>query len=421
MKIRIIRSIYYNILKSRIGFYLFKFIFSSIKIVFHLLIRNKSDIIIFGAMNGIKYGDNARRLFEYFLLKYDEIECCWMTNSLKVWKELREKNLPVKLSWTFSGILTINKAKVGCYCNTLRDLSLDPLLTPDGLLLIALRHGKSVKGGAYSLKNYNDRYDHFNKYYHQIEHSKIEYVISTSDYISDLTDQMLKVGKEKYIITGFPRLDSLFEPQEGSLDFFNVSILNNKNYSKVLLYAPTWRDGIKPTKFFPFNDFNIEFLQSFLVRKNIKLLITPHFDDLMLFPDINKRLIEIEQKSDGHISVINHNKCQDLYFILPFIDILLTDYSSIYHDFLLMDKPIYFLPYDYEWYNNFFGFLYDYKKYKPGPEISTLTDFINELENSLNGVDKYIDKRNSLKNKIHYYKDSKSSERVANKIMEILN
>ena len=140
----------------------------------------------------------------------------------------------------------------------------------------------------------------------------------------------------------------------------------------------------------------------------------------MLFPKLKKILDDIEYNSNGYISIVNHNKCEDLYVILPYIDILLTDYSSIYHDFLLLDRPIYFIPYDYTWYKDFFGFIYDYKKEKPGPEISTFSSFTKELQKSLNGIDKYSNKRKMLRNKIHYYQDAKSSKRVAEKVIEML-
>lgn len=36
----------------------------------------------------------------------------------------------------------------------------------------------------------------------------------------------------------------------------------------------------------------------------------------------------------------------DLYEILPHTDLLITDYSSVYFDYLLLDKPIVFTPTD---------------------------------------------------------------------------
>lgn len=47
----------------------------------------------------------------------------------------------------------------------------------------------------------------------------------------------------------------------------------------------------------------------------------------------------------------------DFYNILNAVDILITDYSSIYFDFLLLDRPIIFTPIDYEEYKHNRGFL----------------------------------------------------------------
>lgn len=58
-------------------------------------------------------------------------------------------------------------------------------------------------------------------------------------------------------------------------------------------------------------------------------------------------------------------------------DFLITDYSSIYIDYLLLDRPIGFIPYDYDEYNNDRGFLFEYSGVTPGMRISTYKDLIN--------------------------------------------
>ena len=103
---------------------------------------------------------------------------------------------------------------------------------------------------------------------------------------------------------------------------------------------------------------------------------------------------------------------QDLYTILPFIDCLITDYSATYHDFLLSNKPIFFIPYDYEEYEEQNGFLYDYQNLLPGPIIGSLNDFLLQLEKLCNGIDDHSNKRLELRTLIHKYVDGNSSRRV---------
>ena len=49
------------------------------------------------------------------------------------------------------------------------------------------------------------------------------------------------------------------------------------------------------------------------------------------------------------------------YPLMKVTDILITDYSSIYFDYLLFDKPILFMPFDFEDYiENNARFYYNY-------------------------------------------------------------
>ena len=63
----------------------------------------------------------------------------------------------------------------------------------------------------------------------------------------------------------------------------------------------------------------------------------------------------------SHIYFID-NKC-DIYPILPFTDILITDYSSIYADYILMeDKGVILYMFDLEEYQRMIFSLMDYEK-----------------------------------------------------------
>ena len=69
----------------------------------------------------------------------------------------------------------------------------------------------------------------------------------------------------------------------------------------------------------------------------------------------------------------------DINEILPAVDLLITDYSGIYLDFLLCDNPVMFIPYDLKQYQTELrGLLFDYDLFTPGSKIDTLKNFIKE-------------------------------------------
>lgn len=74
----------------------------------------------------------------------------------------------------------------------------------------------------------------------------------------------------------------------------------------------------------------------------------------------------------------------DIYQILSETDLLITDYSSVYFDYLLLDKPILFLNTDLDQYRNNRGFLLNpFEFWTPGPKVNIYNHFICELEKLL--------------------------------------
>jgi len=75
-------------------------------------------------------------------------------------------------------------------------------------------------------------------------------------------------------------------------------------------------------------------------------------------------------------------------------DLLITDYSSIYFDYLLLDRPIIFLPYDIDAYSGENGFTVPYDEFTPGCKPSTMTAFFHAILVSLDkNTDPYKDER----------------------------
>jgi len=377
-----------------------------IKQIFTLFLKKDPKLVLFGAHNGDFYSDNSKHLFEWVLKEKPDINACWITRSNKIYEKLKSSGKPVETMNSIEGIKLLAKAKVALYTNRPKDIAISSSLIPKTLGLIALRHGKSVKKIRYareihkiSKKEYDDR---------KHESNLIKYVISTSEFVSDIQEECIRVGRDKHIVTGYPRNDYFFNPVY-SHDILDRFISVDKK-EEVILYAPTWRHGREPTRFFPFDDFSKELLVTFLKKHNAKILIRPHKNELKC-KEIMDFLNDLTLGND-EITLVTHKDLHDVNMLLPFIDGMITDYSSIYHDFLLLDKPIIFIPYDYKEYNEQNGFLYDYFSNLPGPATKTLKEFCSLLADIFNGVDAYREKRRLLTDKIHKFKDGSSCRRV---------
>jgi CDP-glycerol glycerophosphotransferase len=128
---------------------------------------------------------------------------------------------------------------------------------------------------------------------------------------------------------------------------------------------------------------------------------------------IDKELINNER-----IIFANVEKFPSVQKLLVYTDILITDFSSILFDFLLLNRPVLFFPYDYEEYNKKVGFTVDYEENTPGPKISSQEQLIFHLSQYLD--DPQIDAkwRQKIRDKYNKYADSQSSERIIQKIKE---
>jgi len=382
------------------------------------LLKIDSKRIIFGAMNGRFYGDNSRYLYEWILKHERDLKPVWFTSSKRVYQRLKKEGKPVIKYNSLKGLYFLMKTPLACFTNSAKDIFFDIDLLPKRLKLIALRHGRSVKRVRFARKK--DKIGKKEIESRLKEGKKILFAISTSSLVSDMQEECLQIGKDKHIITGYPRNDSLLTtPTPVQAKKFRQNFLKNKKYKKVVLYAPSWRHGREATQFFPFPDFNLGELSNFLKKKNIAVLLRPHINDLLKYEEINS-FIKYLASSSPNIILATHKEEADPYKILPFVDLLITDYSAIYHDFLLFNRPIILIPYDYKNFLKQNGFLYNYKKLAPGPLIYTQEDLIQEIDKLFSGKDSHLSKRKKLGKLIYQQQDTNSSQRITKLIKEYL-
>lgn len=79
--------------------------------------------------------------------------------------------------------------------------------------------------------------------------------------------------------------------------------------------------------------------------------------------------------------------------VLSNFDLLITDYSSIYFDFLILEKPVLFLPYDLILYEKSVGLNFEYNAITPGPKPKKQSEFIKEIYKLLNDNSYYLKER----------------------------
>lgn len=175
----------------------------------------------------------------------------------------------------------------------------------------------------------------------------------------------------KIIVTGQPRTDALFNEKNNLSELLGEDL--NK-YAKIIFYMPTYRGGFSDkdegTAFsvdniFRMNNYNHHEFIHYLEEKNILFLLKLHPYEEKLYNNIS---LNTNIKWITHTLLIENNL--DVHELLNQVDILMTDYSSIYFDFLLLDRKIIFIPSDLDKYEANRGFeLEPYDFWTPGEKV----------------------------------------------------
>ena len=228
-----------------------------------------------------------------------------------------------------------------------------------------------------------------------------------SEYDAELLSRALGFDLRKKILTGHPRNDSLVDAGVQTKKKLKSILANVPNGAKVILYAPTYRvpksdNKERRAQLFPLDDFDKESLFRFLERDNLLLLVRAHIND-----PISDQIPEHDR-----IVQFGFQIHENINTVLPEIDFLVTDYSSISYDFLLVDRPIIYIPYDLDEYSKNPGFMVDdYSSWTPGAKISLMSQFFSHIDLCLQGEDPYQEKRHELRKIIHQRQSKDSISR----------
>ena len=260
--------------------------------------------------------------------------------------------------------------------------------------------------------------------------NKFDKVFSYSITFNTLINACFGLDQSKYEITGMPRNDFLFlsDGRKNLSQLLNINLGNKK----IIYYLPTFRkcfrmsqnsfelNGIKEwSNIFGLQDLDLFEFDDFLNKNNFILVLKAHpFEEKYALGDVNLgRCHNIFILKESTLK----EKRVDLYETLNAADLLITDYSSVFFDYLLLDRPIIFIPSDEKEYGDKRGFLLGpYNFWTPGIKAYDEMSLEKAIIDSLEDLSMYSKQRKEIRQIIHYYQDANSSLRVWKKIMDLL-
>ena len=201
-------------------------------------------------------------------------------------------------------------------------------------------------------------------------------ILAPNEFTKQIFERDYSLRNEIYrgevFLCGYPRNDAFIEQ--------NTSFLENK---KCYAYMPTWRGDTIETKEIDRYKKSIE-----RIFEKLDRLIS---DDVILFVKLHQVVMnKINIRTYKHIKPFDNRF--DTYEFLNKMDGLVSDYSSVFFDFMNTNKPICLFTYDRDEYLKTRGVYFSFKElpFDMAMDVESLASFLNRKQHTI----KYLDFKN---------------------------
>lgn len=246
---------------------------------------------------------------------------------------------------------------------------------------------------------------------------RYEYYIVISKMYKEILRDVFGLRDDQVVSTGYPKVDWLFHPVNAEM----MERLGMRKAAKYIFWLPTFRAArgqlseLNERAFTGDTGLPIFNKMHQLVELNDILAFADTVLILKLHPFQDESKIHLEKLS--HIVSLNNEVLNQLGLqinqVLGNADALISDYSSVATEYLLLDRPMAFTVDDIESYKASRGFLFDdIESYLPGVEIHDAEDFFQFVRETIAGIDAGRGKRETVAKKMLQYRDDQSSKRV---------
>ena len=237
-------------------------------------------------------------------------------------------------------------------------------------------------------------------------HRYYNYAIVSSDEIRRFYAEGFGIDVKNVKALGVPRTDDFFkESYKSEIRAKLYEQYPQLKDKKVILFAPTFRGNGAGTAHFPFDKFNVKDVLSKLGEEYMIIIKHHPFVEM-------KHPVDASVK-DRVLDLSTESEINDLLFIT---DLLITDYSSVIFEASLLNIPMLFYAFDLEDYVVNRDFYYPFKNFVPGKIVRN----VDQIVESIRQEDYEQEKVETFKHRFFDQLDGKSSERVADFIMNLL-
>ena len=368
-------------------------------------LKRDPNLWVFGEWMGNRICDNSLYFVNYIAQNHPEIKPVWISKKNVDTILLDPSVHRVEMDTTESqevlkraGVAIMNQGRV--------DFSVGADFNCDGAITVNLWHGVPWKLiGADMARNQKNIQKIKTVYAHWIQ--KPTLTVALSEDFAQIIGRAFFVKDGNVIRTGYPR-NSIFYNSETmekcrtkAMNLLYAQGLAVTDNTKIITYMPTFRDNTQDVFSFKKLD-NDPKLCAILQKHNAVIVQRAHFVS-------SQRNAETVKTDNSRITALDEISSQEL---LAATDLLITDYSSCFFDYLVLDRPIIHYLYDYEYYANEDRGLYYKKEDVVCGDVAVNEDeLLRFLDENLNAPEKNATLRKERKEKYMTY-ESKDGCRI---------
>lgn len=299
----------------------------------------RRDLWVFGSWGGSRFADNSAAFFRHCRHAVGErVRLVWISRDPEIVKRLRAEGYEAHRPWSLRGMLACAQAGVHVFDCFAKDTN---FWLSRGAIKVNLWSGASLKAFERDIDNRNSRYYRlFHGFFLErwllaammpwhVERPDL--IVASSEETAGITARAFGVSADRVVVSGLPRNDVLLGPPHRQLleTEFPVAFREALSAGRMLfLYLPTFRDGGR-------HDPGIDWrrVSELMERVGGEIFCKFHPDDRS----------SVRPPTLPYVTELNQSL--DVYPLLPHLDALVSDYSSVIFDFMLLDRPIiYFTP-----------------------------------------------------------------------------
>ncbi|MFO7962793.1 MAG: CDP-glycerol glycerophosphotransferase family protein [Desulfobacterales bacterium] len=383
-----------------------------------ILIPRKRNSWVFGKKHQ-EMGDGPGDFMRYVSAHSSEIKCVWLSQDKQIVKKVRNDGFNAEYIFSLKGLITAFRAGTTVIATGIGDVNRPAAI---GSRIVQLWHGSPLKKIHLDSPIHNKlpvpfcALNAFLYFISKWSYRQWHIAVTACERTALRYNTAFGLPMDRILPIGDPRCDRLIGESNSDIetkreklyDYWRLSPALSKS-EKLILYAPTWRDG-KDWIPGPPPTLTVIMKKS-LASMNARFIIRSHPLDGSLFYQGDNPSDRLSFLPPGNFPHINE--------WLSAFDVLITDYSSIAMDWALLRKPLILFPFDLEQYRIDRGLYEPYDVFAGEKWCSTWEEIIEYLNALLlRGETKAFRVSDHLLRRYHTFCDGKSCTRLLEALIQ---